>query len=111
MLCTDYKGKLLSNKKEENTNTHKMDEPQNGYAEQMKPDTSAYCMMAVTRSGVMAVQGWDGQALMAKGVKGNVLYHDPNGSYMGADICQNPLNELLKWVNFITYKLYLSKVA
>lgn len=88
-----------------------MDEPQNGYAEQMKPDTSAYCVMAVTGSRVMAVQGWDGQALTAKGNKRNVLYLDLNGGYVGADICQNPSNELLKWVNFITYKLYLSKVA
>ena len=39
---------------------------------------------------------------MAKGNKGdgNTLYLDLNGSYMGADICQNPLNEHLRWVSF-----------
>lgn len=30
---------------------------------------------------------------------------------MGVDICQNPSNEHLKWVNFIAYKLYFSTVA
>lgn len=106
MLGTDYKGKLLSNKKEENTNTHKMDEPQNGYAEQMKPD-----IVHTAWWQWQEAESWLSRAGMAKGDKGNVLYHDLNGSYMGADIYQNPLNELLKWVNFITYKLYLSKVA
>lgn len=49
---------------------------------------------------------------MAKGSKGdgNSLYLDLNGSNMGADICQNPLNECLKRVNFIVYKQYLTRL-
>lgn len=89
-----------------------MAEPQTGYAAQTKPDMSAYCVMTVAESRVMAAQGWGGQALTAKGDKrdGNALYLDLNGSYIGADVCQNPLKELLKWVNFIAYKLYLKAV-
>lgn len=53
------------------------------------------------------------QGLMAKGSKGdgNVLYLDGGGSSMGVDICQNPSNKHWKWVNFIAYKLNLSKVS
>lgn len=84
-----YKGKLLSNKKEQNTNIHNMDESRNGYAEQKKLDPSAHCMMTGTGSSVMAAQGCGGRDLTAKGDKGD----DLSGSCMRADICQNPLNE------------------
>lgn len=53
--------------------------------------------------------GWAG--INGKGDDGNVLYLDCSGSYMSVDICQNSSNEHLKWLNFIVYKLYLSKVV